>query len=76
MFASRVRPDLPGLVRKPQSTPAYRSGIAESMIAHGLASASQAKDRVGDLLEPIGLSTSVADRLPRGARCDASPTTG
>jgi peptide/nickel transport system ATP-binding protein len=38
--------------------------IAEPIIAHGLASASQAKDRVGDLLERVGLSASMADRFP------------
>ncbi len=38
--------------------------IAEPIIAHGLASASQAKGRVGDLLERVGLSASMADRFP------------
>ncbi|NTJ65694.1 ABC transporter ATP-binding protein [Agrobacterium rhizogenes] len=38
--------------------------IAEPIIAHGLASASQAKDHVGRLLERVGLSASMADRFP------------
>jgi peptide/nickel transport system ATP-binding protein len=38
--------------------------IAEPIIAHGLASASQAKDRVGRLLERVGLSASMVDRFP------------
>ncbi|NEI74907.1 dipeptide ABC transporter ATP-binding protein [Rhizobium lusitanum] len=38
--------------------------IAEPIIAHGLASASQAKGRVSDLLERVGLSASMADRFP------------
>ncbi|MFK0164893.1 ABC transporter ATP-binding protein [Rhizobium sp. NPDC090279] len=38
--------------------------IAEPIIAHGLASAAQAKDRVGDLLERVGLSAAMADRFP------------
>ncbi|ENN89734.1 ABC transporter ATP-binding protein yliA [Rhizobium freirei PRF 81] len=38
--------------------------IAEPIIAHGLASASQAKHRVGDLLERVGLSASMAGRFP------------
>jgi peptide/nickel transport system ATP-binding protein len=38
--------------------------IAEPIIAHGLASAAQAKDRVGELLERVGLSAAMADRFP------------
>ncbi|MBN8953940.1 MULTISPECIES: ABC transporter ATP-binding protein [unclassified Rhizobium] len=38
--------------------------LAEPIIAHGLASASQAKDRVRDLLERVGLSAEMADRFP------------
>ncbi|SCB44686.1 ABC transporter ATP-binding protein [Rhizobium multihospitium] len=38
--------------------------IAEPIIAHGLATAAQAKDRVSDLLERVGLSAAMADRFP------------
>ena len=38
--------------------------IAEPMITHGLVSASNARDRVGELLERVGLAASMADRFP------------
>lgn len=38
--------------------------IAEPIITHGLATVSQAKERVGELLERVGLSASMADRFP------------
>ena len=38
--------------------------IAEPMVAHGLASASDVGERVGKLLEKVGLSPSMADRFP------------
>lgn len=37
--------------------------IAEPMIAHGLARADEARQRVGDLLERVGLSASMMDRF-------------
>ncbi|SMF34831.1 peptide/nickel transport system ATP-binding protein [Xaviernesmea oryzae] len=38
--------------------------IAEPIIAHGLATAAEAKKRVGELLERVGLSASMANRFP------------
>ncbi len=38
--------------------------IAEPMIAHGLAHAAVAHERVGALLEQVGLSPAMADRFP------------
>src|SRR3546814_13740584 len=38
--------------------------IAEPIITHGLATAANARQRVGDLLERVGLSASMADRFP------------
>ncbi|WP_116654280.1 ABC transporter ATP-binding protein [Pelagibacterium sediminicola] len=38
--------------------------IAEPMIAHGLLNGAQARQRVGSLLEQVGLSPSMADRFP------------
>jgi len=38
--------------------------IAEPIIAHGLARASEARTRVGELLERVGLSASMMDRFP------------
>ncbi|MGK6317226.1 ABC transporter ATP-binding protein [Neorhizobium sp. DT-125] len=38
--------------------------IAEPIVTHGLATAAEAKERVGDLLERVGLSASMADRFP------------
>ncbi|TWF59251.1 ABC transporter ATP-binding protein [Neorhizobium alkalisoli] len=38
--------------------------IAEPMITHGLVRASEAKNRVGELLERVGLSASMGDRFP------------
>lgn len=38
--------------------------IAEPMIAHGLAHAAVARERVGALLEQVGLSPAMADRFP------------
>ncbi|MDE2462420.1 MAG: ABC transporter ATP-binding protein [Alphaproteobacteria bacterium] len=38
--------------------------IAEPMIAHGLASPTEAKKRVADLLERVGLCASMATRFP------------
>jgi len=38
--------------------------IAEPIVTHGLATASQARERVGDLLERVGLSAAMADRFP------------
>ena len=38
--------------------------IAEPIVTHGLASAAQARERVGNLLERVGLSASMADRFP------------
>jgi peptide/nickel transport system ATP-binding protein len=38
--------------------------IAEPIIAHGLASGVAARDRVGDLLERVGLTAEMADRFP------------
>ncbi|RJE82065.1 ABC transporter ATP-binding protein [Paracoccus onubensis] len=38
--------------------------IAEPMIAHGLASSSEAISRAGTLLEQVGLSAAMADRFP------------
>lgn len=38
--------------------------IAEPIIAHGLANAAEAKERVGELLERVGLSASMASRFP------------
>jgi len=38
--------------------------IAEPIIAHGLVRGSEAKQRVGELLERVGLSASMADRFP------------
>ncbi|MEZ2128217.1 MULTISPECIES: ABC transporter ATP-binding protein [unclassified Sinorhizobium] len=40
------------------------SAIAEPIVAHGLATAAEAKERVGELLERVGLSASMADRFP------------
>ena len=40
------------------------SAIAEPMVAHGLASSQAAKERVGELLERVGLSAAMADRFP------------
>ena len=38
--------------------------IAEPIIAHGLTRASEARTRVGELLERVGLSASMMDRFP------------
>lgn len=38
--------------------------IAEPIVAHGLARADEARNRVGDLLERVGLSASMMDRFP------------
>ncbi|MDX0430698.1 dipeptide ABC transporter ATP-binding protein [Sinorhizobium medicae] len=38
--------------------------IAEPIITHGLADAAKAKERVGELLERVGLSASMANRFP------------
>ncbi|TXR50424.1 ABC transporter ATP-binding protein [Phyllobacterium endophyticum] len=38
--------------------------IAEPIVTHGLAIAAGAKQRVGDLLERVGLTASMADRFP------------
>jgi peptide/nickel transport system ATP-binding protein len=38
--------------------------IAEPIVTHGLATAAGAKQRVGDLLERVGLTASMADRFP------------
>jgi len=40
------------------------AAIAEPIVTHGLASPAEAKDRVRDLLERVGLSASMADRFP------------
>jgi peptide/nickel transport system ATP-binding protein len=40
------------------------SAIAEPMIIHGVASKSEARDRVADLMRKVGLSPDMADRLP------------
>jgi peptide/nickel transport system ATP-binding protein len=40
------------------------AAIAEPIVTHGLASVTEAKVRVGDLLERVGLSASMADRFP------------
>ncbi|WP_117190249.1 ABC transporter ATP-binding protein [Rhizobium terrae] len=38
--------------------------IAEPIVIHGLADAAEAKERVAELLERVGLSASMADRFP------------
>ncbi|MEO9339633.1 ABC transporter ATP-binding protein [Mesorhizobium sp. SB112] len=40
------------------------SAIAEPIVSHGLATRAEAKKRVGDLLERVGLSASMASRFP------------
>ncbi|MBM7046029.1 MULTISPECIES: ABC transporter ATP-binding protein [Rhizobium] len=40
------------------------AAIAEPIVTHGLASPAEAKERVGDLLERVGLSALMADRFP------------
>jgi len=40
------------------------AAIAEPMVTHGLARPGEASERVGELLEQVGLSASMADRFP------------
>jgi len=40
------------------------SAIAAPLYAHGLASSSQARDRVADLLDRVGLTADMASRFP------------
>jgi len=40
------------------------AAIAEPMVTHGLASPVEARERVGELLERVGLSAAMADRFP------------
>ncbi|CDZ32855.1 Hypothetical protein NGAL_HAMBI1145_15530 [Neorhizobium galegae bv. officinalis] len=40
------------------------NAVAEPIVTHGLADAAEAKKRVAELLERVGLSASMADRFP------------
>jgi peptide/nickel transport system ATP-binding protein len=40
------------------------AALAEPMVTHGLASREEARERVGELLERVGLSVSMAERFP------------